>query len=117
MVKNGDSNKAVWFNEYGWNASPPDITDLPVGPGHPGTTGDYTVRGIEIARQNWPWAGVFTIWYLRQVGDIAPHQERILLRPRKHRFVQGTAYRVVQTGGASEPRSPHLAEWGPCRRP
>lgn len=74
MVKNGDSNKAVWFNEYGWNASPPTdqpphIKDFPWGRVTPEQQADYTVRGIEYARKNWPWAGVFTIWYLREVGD------------------------------------------------
>jgi hypothetical protein len=72
MVKYGDSNKAVWFNEYGWNASPasfpPDkliwrrVTEQ--------QQADYTVRGIQYAKQNWPWAGVVFIWYFRQVGDI-----------------------------------------------
>jgi hypothetical protein len=30
------------------------------------------VDGITYAREHWPWAGVFFIWYLRQVGDISP---------------------------------------------
>ena len=72
MVKYGDTNKAVWFNEYGWNASPADfpkekliwrrVTEQ--------QQADYTVQGIKYARDNWPWAGVVFIWYFRQVGDI-----------------------------------------------
>ena len=72
MVKYGDTNKAVWFNEYAWNASPASfpaekliwrrVTEQ--------QQADYTVQGIKYARDNWPWAGVVFIWYFRQVGDI-----------------------------------------------
>ncbi len=72
MVRNGDANKAVWFNEYGWNASPANVK--------PETLkwrrvteqqqADYTIKGIKYARQNWPWAGVIFVWFFRQVGDI-----------------------------------------------
>jgi hypothetical protein len=27
------------------------------------------LQGIELARLNWPWAGVFNIWYFRQTGQ------------------------------------------------
>ena len=30
---------------------------------------EYTLQGIELARENWPWAGVFNIWYFRQTGQ------------------------------------------------
>lgn|GEM_PF-2083651 len=72
MEQNGDNNKQVWFNEYGWNASPENfpkdkliwrrVTEQ--------QQADYTVRGIEYARKNYPWAGVLFVWYFRQVGDI-----------------------------------------------
>ena len=72
MVKNNDANKAVWFNEYGWNASPQSVD--------PATVkwrrvteqqqADYTIQGMQYARQNWPWAGVIFVWFFRQVGDI-----------------------------------------------
>jgi hypothetical protein len=72
MVKNGDGNKAVWFNEYGWNASPSSI------PAEKLTwrrvteqqQAEWTVQGIEYARKNWPWSGVIFVWFFRQVGDI-----------------------------------------------
>lgn len=73
-VKNGDSTKQVWFNEYGWNASPADfpadkliwrrVTEQ--------QQADYTVRGYKYARDNWSWSGVIFMWYFRQVGDITP---------------------------------------------
>jgi hypothetical protein len=75
MVEHGDGNKAVWFNEYGWNASPTTLSQdeqLRWRRVDPATQAQYTVDGIAYAREHWPWAGVFFIWYLRQVGDIAP---------------------------------------------
>lgn len=72
MVKNGDTNKAVWFNEYGWNASPASIPTAKRiwGRVSEQQQADYTVRGIKYAKQNWPWTGVIFIWFFRQVGDI-----------------------------------------------
>jgi polysaccharide biosynthesis protein PslG len=72
MVKNGDTNKAVWFNEYGWNASPASIPadKLTWRRVTEQQQADYTVQGIDYARKNWPWAGVIFTWFFRQVGDI-----------------------------------------------
>lgn len=72
MVKNGDANKAVWFNEYGWNASPASIptAQLTWRRVTEQQQADYTVRGIQYAQKNWPWAGVIFVWFFRQVGDI-----------------------------------------------
>ena len=76
MALAGDTGKAVWINEYGWNASPLYFK----------TRGDtliwqrvteeeqvaYTVRGIQKARSDWPWAGPLCIWYFREVGAGSP---------------------------------------------
>jgi hypothetical protein len=74
MEKYNDTNKAVWINEYGWNASPPDLPadKLIWGRVTEQQQADYTVRGIREARDQWNWIGVFNVWYFRQVGDIRP---------------------------------------------
>lgn len=74
MEQNGDANKAVWINEYGWNAAPADFSNdkLIWGRVPEQQQADYTVRGITQARTEWSWIGVFNIWYFRQVGDITP---------------------------------------------
>jgi hypothetical protein len=76
MEKYGDKNKAIWINEYGWNASPPDFSkdQLLWGRVTEQQQADYTVRGLQTARANWSWVGVFNIWYFRQVGDITPER-------------------------------------------
>jgi len=82
MEKYGDSNKAVWINEYGWNASPPDfpLEKLIWGRVTEQQQADYTVRGIREARDRWQWVGVFNIWYFRQVGDIRPESSDYYFR-------------------------------------
>ncbi len=76
MEKYGDTNKAIWINEYGWNSAPPDFTDnkLTWGRVTEQQQADYTVKGLAQARANWPWVGVFNIWYFRQVGDVSPER-------------------------------------------
>src|SRR5207244_1593933 len=70
MEKNGDAGKSVWINEYGWNAAPPSMPDsrLIWGRVTEDQQADYTIRGIDYARAHWPWAGVTSIWFFRQVG-------------------------------------------------
>ena len=73
MVKNGDANKPIWFDEYGWNASPETLPEeeknywrhVPLE-----QQAKWTVDGVRYARKNWPWAGVIAIWYFRQAGSI-----------------------------------------------
>jgi hypothetical protein len=117
MVKNGDSNKSVWFNEYGWNASPADITNVPWGRVTAEQQGDYTVRGIEYARQNWPWAGVFTIWYLRQVGDIPRTASEYYFGLVNTEFVQSDAYKRIQAAATALDSIAQPGEWGPLTAP
>ncbi len=75
MQQNHDEMKPIWFNEYGWNAAPDSIPAAQRiwGQVSREQQATYTVQGIEAAAgQQWDWAGVFTIWYFRQVGNIPP---------------------------------------------
>ena len=102
MERNGDDKKAVWFNEYGWNASPADMPEAQLRWGRVSEEqqGKYTVQGIEYARANWPWAGVFTIWYLRQVGDIPRTNSEYFFGLVNPEFVESPAYRMIQARAA-----------------
>jgi hypothetical protein len=73
MERYGDSQKPIWFNEYAWNASPEDFSEgqLIWKRVSEEDQAEFTVQGIEHALANWPWAGVFNIWYFRQVGNIS----------------------------------------------
>ncbi len=82
MEKYDDANKAVWINEYGWNAAPASIPDsrLIWGRVTEEQQADYTLRGIAYARQNWPWVGVICTWFFRQVGDISLNNPEYFFR-------------------------------------
>lgn len=71
MEQNGDGGKAVWFNEYGWNAAPSSFSDeaLIWERVSEKDQAEFTLRGIDFARREWPWAGVFNVWYFRQTGQ------------------------------------------------
>ena len=115
MVRNGDADKSVWFNEYGWNASPPDMpeSELRWGRVTLQQQADYTVRGIEYAREHWPWAGVFTIWYLRQVGDIPRTKSEYYFGLVNEDFVTTDAYRLVTARATTVDKVAAPGEWGP----
>jgi hypothetical protein len=117
MVKNGDANKAVWFNEYGWNSSPNDIANVPWGRVTTEQQGDYTVRGIQYARQNWPWAGVFTIWYLRQVGDIPRTNSEFYFGLVDPDFRTSVAYDRIQAAATVLDSVAGPGVWGPLTAP
>ena len=71
MERYGDDGKAIWFNEYGWNAAPESFGDSALiwKRVSEEKQAEYTLRGIAYAQENWPWAGVFAIWYFRQTGQ------------------------------------------------
>ncbi len=71
MEQAGDANKPIWFNEFGWNASPATmpIDKLIWRRVSDDQQAQYTVDAIKLSRQ-WGWVGVLNLWFFRQVGDI-----------------------------------------------
>jgi hypothetical protein len=104
MERYGDRDKPVWFNEYGWNAAPGSFAeqDLYWKRVSEEEQALYTVRGIQYARQNWPWAGVFFVWYFRQVGDIPPQQAAYYFRMVDVDFIPRRIYYAIQDMDALE---------------
>ena len=98
MERYGDAHKAIWFNEYGWNAAPPSIPPEAARWGRvtERQQAEYTLEGIRIAREEWPWAGVFMIWYLRQVGNITPDNAEYYFRMVDTDFTPRQVYFAVQ---------------------
>ena len=106
MVRHGDANKAVWFNEYGWNASPTTLSQeqqLRWRRVDTATQAGWTVDGIAYANTHWPWAGVFFIWYLRQVGDIPPDNAEYYFQMVDPDFNPQPIYTTVQQRALSAP--------------
>jgi len=102
MEKYGDSDKPIWFNEYGWNAAPDDLPPEKLRWKRVSEEEQalYTVQGIEMARQLWPWAGVFNIWYFRQVGNFSPEHPEYYFRMVDVDFTPRPVYYAVKEATA-----------------
>jgi len=63
MVAHGDGNKAIWLTQFGWNALPDGWQGEPSIWGKASETeqADYTIRAVERAAREWPWAGAMFI--------------------------------------------------------
>ena len=104
MERYEDQEKAVWFNEYGWNAAPASFSEDALYWKRVSEEEQalYTVQGVKYARQNWPWAGVFFVWYFRQVGDIPPQEAAYYFRMVDVDFTPRRVYYAVQDLDAVE---------------
>ena len=98
MERYGDQNTAVWFDEYGWNAAPESFPKsiLAWQRVSEKQQAENTLHGIEMARRDWPWAGVFMIWYFRQVGSIPEDQPSYYFRMVDTDFTPRLLYLAVQ---------------------
>ncbi len=103
MERYQDTNKAIWINEYGWNASPPDFSEdkLIWGRVTEQQQAEFTVRGIAKARERWPWIGVFNLWYFRQVGDLTPDRSDYYFRMVDVDFTPRMVYQRVKEVAAA----------------
>jgi hypothetical protein len=104
MEAYGDGDKAIWFNEYGWNASPAsfDEEDLTWKRVSEEQQAEYTLRGIDFAREEWPWVGVFNIWYFRQNGQqYSPNDPAYYFRMVDVDFTPRRIYDAVQDATAA----------------
>jgi len=102
MVRYGDDGKAIWFNEYGWNASPATFAEeeLIWKRVTEEQQAEYLLRGIAMARREWPWAGVFNIWFFRQVGNLSPNDSAYYFRVVDVDFTPRLVYYAVKDAAA-----------------
>jgi hypothetical protein len=54
------------------------------------------VEGIALARRQWPWAGVFAIWYFRQPGLVPPDRSDYYFRLVDVDFTPRLAYHAIK---------------------
>jgi hypothetical protein len=104
MVRNGDANKAVWFNEFGWNASPEGYSNdwyVWQRVSEPNQA-QYTVAAIQKAQAEWNWVGVLNIWYFRQVGTIPPDRSEYYFRMVDVDFTPRLVYHAVKEVAARQ---------------
>lgn len=112
MERNGDALKAVWINEFGWNAAPADFSpqDLIWQRVTEQEQSDYTIRGLRLARTQWDWIGVICLWYLRQVGHIRPENAEYYFRMIDVDFTARPVYRAVKAEATLQPHAPGYFE-------
>ncbi len=98
MERYGDGDKPVWFNEYGWNAAPADFPPekLIWQRVDEEQQAAWTVEGIRWGREHWPWAGVFNIWYFRQIGNLSPQDPDYYFRMVDVDFTPRLVYYAVK---------------------
>jgi hypothetical protein len=76
MIDNGDASKQIWLTEFGWttaNQAPgyeygAQVSDQ--------DQANYLVRAFEIARNQWPWVGVMSVWNLNYSVISSPGDEK-----------------------------------------
>jgi len=104
MVRNGDSDKAVWISELGWDAVPPDLSEPPL---HGRVTEEqqarYTVAALQRIQEEWPWAGVVFYWHFRKVSDEARRNEEFYFRMVDPDFTLRPVYFAVQSVAQQPP--------------
>jgi hypothetical protein len=106
MVQNEDSDRSIWLNEYAWNASPETLSEEEKNYWRHVTEqqqADWTVQGVQYARQNWPWVGVISIWYFRQVGDVPPDKAEYYFRMVNPDFTPVLVYDAVKNDAMQYP--------------
>ncbi|MEA3459147.1 MAG: hypothetical protein U9R11_00470 [Chloroflexota bacterium] len=103
MERYDDDDKPIWFNEYGWNAAPEDFPEekLIWRRVSEERQAEYTLQGIEMARAKWPWAGVFNIWYFRQVGNYPPDDAAYYFRMVDVDFTPRRLYYAIRDVAAA----------------
>jgi GH35 family endo-1,4-beta-xylanase len=60
MVAHGDGDKPVWITELGWTTSPPQQEAWQQV--SPEEQAQYLVQAFDIARQEWSWLQLMTVW-------------------------------------------------------
>ncbi len=95
MLRHGDAGTAVWFNEFGWNAAPREVPSAwrQVTEAQQAA---YSTAGLRWAEANWPWAGVFALWYFRQWGGKTPETADYYFRMVDVDFTPRRLYGAVQ---------------------
>ena len=76
MIDNGDAAKQIWLTEFGW-------TTANQAPGYEygaqvsaQDQANYLVRAFQIARNEWPWVGVMSVWNLNYSVISSPSDEK-----------------------------------------
>ena len=99
MVEYGRSDAPVWLSAYGWNAAPPDLeaSQSPWRRVEEPQQAAWTIDGVRFGLREWPWIGVFGIWYFRRsFTALGPDDAGYYFRMVDPDFTPRPVYRAVQ---------------------
>lgn len=96
MVTNGDAAKPIWISEMNSNAAPEHIPDR-----FGRVTLDQQARwapsAYERIQQDWPWAGVTTVWFFKRASDSEREQPFYYFRLVEPDFTPMPVYESLTT--------------------
>lgn len=85
LIQNGDSHKAVWAGNWGWNSLPSNWNGQPSvwGQTDEQTQINQTIEALFRAREEWPWMGIMFLegWEANAPVDDARHGFDLAHRP------------------------------------
>lgn len=83
MLANGDGHKPIWISEAGWNPVPddPSIVGYEMfGQVTPEEAAEWAVLAYERMRDEWPWVGMMSYWFLKRPSDYEKNQSYYYFR-------------------------------------
>ena len=105
MVEYGRSDAPVWLSAYGWNAAPPDLeaSQATWRRVDEAQQAAWTVDGVRYGLREWPWIGVFGIWFFRQsFAALGPDDVSYYFRMVDPDFTPRPVYRAVQQAATGQ---------------
>ena len=105
MVEYGRGDAPVWLSAYGWNAAPPDLeASQPAWRRvEESQQAAWTVDGVRYGLREWPWIGVFGIWFFRQsFAALGPDAAAYYFRMVDPDFTPRPLYRAVQRAATGQ---------------
>lgn len=110
MARNGDAAKPIWISEMGWNVAPEDVR-----PDFGRVTEEqqarYAVGAYRRAREEWPWIGVNSYWFLRRPADLEISQAWYYFRMLEPDFTPLPVYGAVADYATGEPALNPMPAW------
>lgn len=95
----------VWLSAYGWNAAPADFdaSQLAWRRVPEMQQAEWTVDSVRYGLREWPWIGVFGIWFFRQAfGHLGPDDASYFFRLVDPDFTPRLVYRAVQQAATGQ---------------
>jgi hypothetical protein len=96
MLANGDAGKPIWISEMNWNAVPDEVADKRFGQVTLEQQARYLPLAYERIRREWPWAGVASVWYLKDADDHEKDQAKYYFRLLDPNFTPLPVYEAIK---------------------